>query len=326
MPTKYVGNFVISLRTLRAFLTQCGAADTVFVINESFEALARAVLGPEARLLIFPRSRKRRLRRAISFLSALRATGYDEIIDLDGTVVSGRIVQLARGQRKVGPGFAKRPRVYTEIIDIDRDTQHCFDDYVRMAAVSGVRVFDRRYLLLPPTPASPLPLAIDTDRPIACLHPSATKDYKQWSIEKFAQLADRLVDAGWQVVVVGAGGGEAGRVESLIGATKANIINAHDQLSIVQLVQLLQRSNVYIGNDSGPMHVAATCGIPVLALFGPTELIRWRPRTELGQVIKGDMPCAPTCQPEACIRDYRCMTSLTVDAVFDRVKAMTGSG
>lgn len=324
MPTKYVGNFVISLRTLEACLDENGRSETTIVVGEQFEPLARAVLGPEAHFIVFPRGKARRLRRIVRFFEALRHDRYDQILDLDGTVVSGRIARFARGREKSGPAFAKRPGPYNRLIDIDRDTQHCFDDYVQLAASAGIAVTDRRYRLFPPLTDVTPPVAALPEKRTVCIHPSATKDYKQWDIDRFAALADRFVERDWQVIVVGAGAGEAARVRHMLDAMHGEAINAHNRLSLIELVRLVQTSQLYIGNDSGPMHLAAATGIPVLALFGPTELIRWRPRAPLSRVMKGASACAPACQPEACLQQYQCMTSLDVDQVIDEVREMIG--
>ena len=124
-------------------------------------------------------------------------------------------------------------------------------------------------------------------------------------------------DRGLNVVVVGAGESERARIGQMFRLSKRRdeMINGHNKLSLVQLITLLQHAKLYIGNDSGPMHLASASGVPLLALFGPTELVRWHPRVPQARIVKGDALCSPDCQPEVCLRDYQCMSSLSVEKV-----------
>jgi len=249
MPTKYVGNMVISLQTLAAILEQNGTRDTTLVIDERFEALVRAALGDACHLICYPRSG---LLNKVSFIRALRREFHDEILDIDGTVLSGRVVSLARARRKTGPDFAKRVAAYDHLVSVDRDRQHCFDDFVLMAAALDVDVTRRHYLTIPTIgPGIPPAIPVTSDRPLVCVHAGATKDYKQWALDRFAALADWLMETGWQVVLVGAGSQEASRVRALEQTMKQVPINVHGRLTLIELVQLLQRCQLFIGNDSG---------------------------------------------------------------------------
>ncbi|MCB1692448.1 MAG: glycosyltransferase family 9 protein [Pseudomonadales bacterium] len=100
------------------------------------------------------------------------------------------------------------------------------------------------------------------------------------------------------------------------------VINACDRLSLTALTGLFQRTHVFIGNDSGPMHLATAAGAPVVALFGPTELTRWQPRASHQVVVKGTDACDPGCRTEACLGNYRCMRSITVDQVETAITSL----
>ncbi len=315
MPSKYVGNTVISLATLSAIVTQNGNADTTFVLDETMESLVR--LGIREDLNIIRYSRRRNLISLLRFLQKLRSRRFDVVLDLDGTVLSGRITRFTRSPRKIGPDFSKRPRVYHERVRIDRDSQHCFNDFTLMVAALGFNPPENSYLQLPaPDPTLPMPDDIDRKRQTVCIHPSATKDYKQWEITRFARLADHLAKADWQVVIIGAGTGERQRIATMQEQMETAAVNLHNRLSLTELLQLFKMADLYVGNDSGPMHLAAASGIRVLALFGPTELTRWAPLAPNARTLKGIKPCAPDCRPEDCKRNYQCMSSLDVEEVL----------
>lgn len=335
MPSKYVGNMVIAMQALSATLAHYRDQQVSLLVDDSFAELMTLCFGSRCRLLYYPRhavgSRGivSRARHFLAFVTQLRRGAFDRIVDFDGTVVSARVTRLARSGDKVGPGFAKRPGVYNRTVPIDRDLQHCFDDYRAMASAIGVQLTDDNYYTIPPVSTGVwdytsngecLP-PLEGGSPIACIHPCATKDYKQWSITRFAQLADRLLDKGWRVVLVGAGEAERHRIDTMLAAMNGTPINLHGCLSLLQLACLFQHAALFIGNDSGPMHLAAAAGSRVIALFGPTELLRWQPRADCAQIVKGVEPCSPLCRPEACLHDYRCLGSLSVTQVEKAVSA-----
>ncbi|XOV90439.1 MAG: glycosyltransferase family 9 protein [Pseudomonadota bacterium] len=322
MPSKYLGNMVISLQTIRALIEGNGAQDTTLLIDQGFVELVGLVTGDAHRLLVFPRKRQGALGRLGRLLLHLRRHRYDCVLDLDGTVISARIVSLAKARRKVGPQFAKRTAVYTEVVANERDVQHCFEDFALMSEAIGIPLQNRDYARLPELADTGLPL--DLDSKMACIHPSATKDYKQWDIHKFAELADWLTEHGYTPVIVGAGAAEASRVARLVQLMRHPPMNMFGQLSLLQLIELCQRSRVFIGNDSGPMHLAAASGTTTIALFGPTELLRWKPRATNAITLKGPAPCSPDCRPEACLRNYQCLTSLDTDQVKAAILSNTG--
>ncbi len=336
---------VIALRAIEAILAAHNNDELSILVDDSFRDLLDCAFPGESRFIFYPRKRLHenaplsRILIYLEFARSLRSNEYDRALDMDGTVVSARLMRLARAIQKPGPAFNKnkRRKIYTELIEMDQPTQHCFDDFTIMIGTLGLKPRSQDYYQFPPFGslehiAKLLSLPVGTDgkneslNRIVVLHVCATKDYKQWDIGKFANLADALVEQGMTVIVVGAGAGERGRIEQMFVHSKHRhkIINGHNRLSLVQLVTLLQHARLYIGNDSGPMHLASATGVPLLALFGPTELVRWHPRVPQVTIVKGDALCSPDCQPEACLREYQCMSSLSVKKVLAEARRALG--
>ena len=96
------------------------------------------------------------------------------------------------------------------------------------------------------------------------------------------------------------------------------------EFSLGELRALLDRASLYIGGDSGPLHVAATTAVPIVGLYGPTLPARsapWRdPRYATESVDAGELPCRP-CDQRVCEPgDFRCLTSIDAARVFDAAK------
>lgn len=140
---------------------------------------------------------------------------------------------------------------------------------------------------------------------------------KRWMPERFAETADRLVrDSGsgsLRVVIVGARGEESlayGIAERMWA--KPVILAGHT--SVRELMAVVKRCNLFLTNDTGPMHIAAAFGVPAVAIFGPTD---WRTTSPFGTehaIVRHPVDCSP-CLLRECPIDHRCMTGITVEAV-----------
>ena len=84
---------------------------------------------------------------------------------------------------------------------------------------------------------------------------------------------------------------------------------------MTELAALCQAATVFVGNDSGPMHVATAAGCQIIALFGPSDSVRWNPKGPHVTVVRGVLPCGARCASELCDLSYQCMTSLTLKQV-----------
>lgn len=138
---------------------------------------------------------------------------------------------------------------------------------------------------------------------------------KCWPPERFALLADRLIsDCGADVIFFGT------PVEKDIEARirsnmKLRAISLVGETSMRDLAALFASCSVFIGNDSGAMHVAAAAGLPVIGIFGSTDPEGTAPVTEQFTLIREAVSCSP-CFLRRCPVDHRCMTRIAVDSVF----------
>jgi predicted lipopolysaccharide heptosyltransferase III len=167
----------------------------------------------------------------------------------------------------------------------------------------------------------------DTAR-LAVLHVSAGNPFRRWPAERFAELAAGLASLPTSMrVIITSGPSEAEAAVRV--ATAARRLASDDGERIVrcgefdleELAALVDRSALYIGGDSGPMHIAATTRTPVVALFGPTLAERslpWRdPAIPAIGVDAGPLPCRP-CHQRTCVPgDFRCLTGITVSMVLE---------
>jgi ADP-heptose:LPS heptosyltransferase/glycosyltransferase involved in cell wall biosynthesis len=165
--------------------------------------------------------------------------------------------------------------------------------------------------------------------PLVALAPGEAADraYKSWSIGGFREVAGILArEDGARLIVVG---GEADRAlgDRVIGEMDGRACNLAGQTTPAQLAAVLARCSLLVGIDSGPMHVAAAMGTPVVALFGPTDPSRTGPQGEGHEVIFHRQPCwRPCVHPvvPSC-RERLCMSAITVEEVVAAARRILSS-
>jgi heptosyltransferase II len=138
---------------------------------------------------------------------------------------------------------------------------------------------------------------------------------KRWLPERYALVADQLSrEKGASVAVLGAAAerGVAERIASLMESTPRVLCG---ETTLGGLVGVLARLRLLITNDSGPMHLAAALGVPVVAVFGPTDWRETAPRGPLCRLVREPVSCAP-CKQRECPIDHRCMRRITADRVL----------
>src|SRR5262249_28073740 len=169
-----------------------------------------------------------------------------------------------------------------------------------------------------------------TDR-IAVVHVSAGNPFRRWPLEHFVETLRSLASRADHRIIVTSGPSEQDAVTRVVERARAaldrdaaaRIVTCGD-FSLSELRALLDRAAVYIGGDSGPLHVAATTRVPIVGLYGPTLPARsapWRsPACATESVDAGDLPCRP-CDQRVCEPgDFRCLTSIDAARVFEAAK------
>jgi heptosyltransferase-2 len=157
------------------------------------------------------------------------------------------------------------------------------------------------------------------------INPGATfGSAKRWYPERFADTARQLAEAWSARIVIFGGPGEidiAGDIEQRLDG---ECLNLAGKTSLRQLMALIKRCNYLVTNDSGPMHIAAAFGVPLTAIFGPTDDSGTSPSTDRAVIVRKDVDCAP-CKLRECPIDHRCMTGVNAEDVVQASIALLDS-
>ncbi len=250
---------------------------------------------------------------AWSTVRGLRAERYDWVIDLQSLARTGTIAWLAKGALTIGLDDPREGAPGFHDISVPRrsPTTHAVDWYLDVLQHLGVPVH-RRFEWLPAKEWAAAPVRARCSEPGTRwigLQPGARWLNKRWPAEYFAALARSLsADPSLRIAVFG-GRDDASLAAPILAAAPGRVLDLCGRIGLPELVEWLRRCAVLVTNDTGPMHIAAALGTPVVAPFGPTAAERTGPYGQLDRVVRVSLPCAPclkpTCrfeEPMACLR------------------------
>jgi len=163
-----------------------------------------------------------------------------------------------------------------------------------------------------------------TPRPVVAIHPGSGgySLARRWPAGGFARVADALAERlGTRIVLVGTPADGVSQVASLM---RSEAVNLEGKTTLGQLAAILKRCDLFIGADSGVMHLAAAVGTPLVAIFGPSNHRAWGPWPRDGRqvILRADLPCSPCSyvgynvgQREGC-QAMTCMKAITAETVL----------
>lgn len=262
---------------------------------------------------------------------------YDLVINFEPDIRSNLLAWLTSAPRRAGYWTGGGGALLTDALAYDPAT-HVADNAARLLAHLTPRAV---------TIASPGPLRADdgaraaADAVLSGVSPSARlvgvhvaggRESKQWHLDRFAHVARELADEDHVTVVLTGGPADRPLVDRVARALEGTpIIDAAGTLDLPGSAALLERLDVLVTGDTGPMHLAAAMGTPVVALFGPSDPQRYGPVGDGHQVLRVQLPCSPCGQvrlpPERCrghVPD--CMDGITVERVVAAARHVLRDG
>jgi ADP-heptose:LPS heptosyltransferase len=158
------------------------------------------------------------------------------------------------------------------------------------------------------------------NRDYAVIHPGALLSTKRWAPERFAEVARTLQAQGLAIALTGAPGDEPAIAAVASEVPDASILF---KLTIPELAELIRGARLYIGNDSGPMHLASAVGTPTVASWGSSDSQAWHPWSVRHRVVQNPFECNPCPGYRCLVADTPlCIESVTVDQVTAAVKEL----
>jgi predicted lipopolysaccharide heptosyltransferase III len=286
-----------------------------------------------------------RLRYDLALARRLRAQRFDLVIDFHGGPRSGFLTWATGAARRIGYDLPGRRWSYTTRVPWTRalvPPAHSVINQWSLLAPLGLEPPDRR------RDAATMPIddhavtavarrlreaGVLDDAPLIVLHVSAGNPFRRWPAESFAAAAAALAVADpSRRIIITSGPSDAGAAETVteharrIAGGSAGAFVRTGEFDLSELRALVDRAALYIGGDSGPLHIASTTRTPVVALFGPTlpdRSLPWRdPSIGAIAIDAGPLPCRP-CHQRRCVPgDFRCLTMISPNMVVEAAEKL----
>lgn len=263
----------------------------------------------------------------------LRAHHYDLAVSVFGPWAAILAI-LSSAQRRIGFGRESYPGFMTDNVAgvhwKSRDHLHEVDYCLKLAKAAGATIDpeDRVPQLHVDPQASEevdeilLQEGIQADRPIIACHVSSNNGQsKRWPIPYWVKLINWLISDDSMTVVLTGATNDLPLIENILHRTHEKPVNMAGKTSLTQLAALLQRANLLITGDSGPMHIAAAVGTSLIAIHGPTDPLMSGPVSPNATVLRSDIWCSPCYTAKGGPADCRffttqCMKNITPEQVL----------
>lgn len=246
-----------------------------------------------------------------TFLGELRQHEYDYVIDMQGLMKSALVARFARGRRRIGPSFHREGshRFYHEVAGAANRDRHAIEENMDVVRHLGLPASEPQF------PISVPEWETDMPAPRVGIIPSSRWASKNWPAESFISVGRQLWDgAAASMFMLGsiADIPVCSRIQEALGARVENLAG---RLSLLEMCGVLAKMDLVLSNDSGPMHAAAALGVPVLAVFGPTDPLRTGPFGRWHHIKFASLPCRPCFERVCRFGEPRCLNVVSPDEV-----------
>jgi heptosyltransferase-2 len=355
-----LGDLLAVTPALQALRASYPTARIDLLVPPSSESLLRGAPYVDRILAFdkFPFDRKRgllspqRLFLTLRFMLGLRMARYDTLVLFHhfatrwGTFKFAAVAYATGAHVRAGLDNGRGGFLNMRVMDRGFGTVHEVDywlELVRMLGADTTPGYNPHIPVDDASRASVTEMLAGSGRgPLVAMHPGAGwySRARIWPVENFAAVACGLGRSHAATVVVLGGPDEveaASRLEKLVEGAGGGLLNLAGRTSIHETAALIERCDLFVGNDSGPMHIAAAVGTPVVAVFGPSNIRAWGPYTPPGApfkhtVVSRDLPCMPCFYRghslglrEGC-GTRECLTRLPPGPVLEACRGKLGSG
>jgi predicted lipopolysaccharide heptosyltransferase III len=348
---RLIGDVVFTTPVIGALRRRYPHARLIYLVEQAAAPVVSANADLSSVITVRHSRGLRRIRDDAALALRLRRERVDLVIDLHGGPRSALLTWATRAPVRVGYDVPGRSWMYTRVVHRPkayRPRHAIVNQWDLLAAidpmlsVSPDRERDRTRMTVPADVVAETARVLTArgvagDSRLVVLHVSAGNPFRRWPEASFAAVASALVAAPYHCdVLITAGPSDrqaAARVMTgarhRAGAHAARIIDA-EHLSLWQLRATCDRAALFIGGDSGPLHIASTSDVPIVAIYGPTLPERsepWRPLS-LGtaNVDGGSLPCRPCDQRVCAPGDFRCLSNVPPSAVIDAAATLLEIG
>ncbi len=289
-------------------------------VNNVFAVDIPSTSEPGAPQGAYYRAAKGMLRTLLDLRKTFSEQPYDLVLDLHASFRSGLFMLCNPGGIRIGFSDAKELNTLFQHkkVAVPRTKIHAQDKNLLFAPFLGCSVEAEDFYMETGDDDKRISreFLAGEEKRLVYFNPVGRWESKSWPLEYWAGLADRLQQENDVRVVLAGSGDDIPVLQGIAQKMQTEPLVSGGRLSLPQSAALIQFSSLYIGVDSGPMHMASLAGIPVVALFGPTDPVLVGPYNESGRVVRNETLDCLVCRKRSC-RELSCMKTILVDDVYE---------
>ncbi len=339
-----IGDVVHALPVLRTIRHNLPDAYIAWVIEDRAKEILDGNKDIDRVIIVNTKKWRKRLdgpafREIFSIIKTLREDRFDTAIDLQGLIKSG-VISILSGAKTVIGFDLKSCRESLNILFTNKKISpgnkdvHIVDKNLSLLKPFGFKEIKREFFLshspkddeyiddfFAKIKLRPI-RRMGAPKPLIAINPAAGWKTKEWGIKNYAELCGRIVKEINADVILTWGPGEEAMVNGITASMPFSPLVA-PPTSIKQLIALLRRCRLFIGGDTGPLHIAAALKIPTVAIYGPSNPSRNGPYGDGHIILHKEIECSG-CYKRNC-DILKCMKMISVEEVFKGVKELTSN-
>ena len=320
--TDRIGDVILSLPMIPVLKSAFPSSTISFLLKSYTRELAAEQKGLDRILLYDVNGAEKPF---VRMLSELRREKYDAVVVTYPTARLAFLMYLAAIPLRVGTGYRWYSVLFNKKIYEHRKTAEKHESEYNLSLLRGLGITE-------PVASSPklvIPdeariearealrkLKLGAEIPLILLHPGSGGSARDWKPERFGALAEKLTLGGKNVIVTG-GPGEESLVQQVVQAAHGKAFTLPSPLSLKALAALVETADAFVASSTGPLHIAAAVGTPVVGFYPPIPQCsskRWGPLTEKKVIFEPSAAGCPLCHGGEC-RGNECMDLISVEEV-----------
>lgn len=314
------GDIVLTTPAVAALKAAYPRAFITYVVEEPFARLVRGHPHIDRVSVLSPRAGRREL---LALIRDARKANYDAVLDFHGGPRASLLALLSGARTRVGYAVKYRRFIYNRRVPraYEGGPVHSAVNHLNLVKALGVEPGEPPLVLPDPSPEEKERVAglLRETGPwkTVVLHIAAGNRFRDWGTANFARLAVLLESLPEVRIVLAGGVGDLEaekEVRKLAGRALPSLVG---RLNLIELREAIGRAALFIGPDSGPMHIAASTPTPIAAVFGPTLPVHFAPWKARAVILQTGLDCRPCRQRKCVTGDYRCLSSVTPEQVFE---------
>jgi lipopolysaccharide heptosyltransferase II len=317
-----IGDVILTTPAISSLRQGIPTASISYIVEKPYRELVEGNPNLDKVIVL---EKKQSLRDFLKLIRLIRKEKYDVVLDFHGGPRASLITLLSKAKLKVGYRVKYKNFIYN--IKLPRSPKeghfHSVENHINLVKALGVDVKSLPPLYLPKakkTETEKVEKFIEENSlggsKIIAIHISAGNAFRNWGVDNLVQLTNLLARRpDVKIVLVGTSEDQKAE-EEILKKSAASLLSLVGRLNLREVKEFISHSSLFVGPDSGPMHIAASTTTPIVALFGPNLPAFNAPWQAKAFVVEKQLDCRP-CKQRRCIHeDFRCLRSIEPEEVY----------